>query len=250
MIETYYAGAYWKARQESAENCARRAQAFLQAIARDSSLFAHWFKPPRSRKHSSVPLSLEVPSLQERFSQGRTRNDEGGIIEDLGFRTVMDSAPWPGTPPGESSTLWIKCGCHAERLPNSCVLNLPSAGEPRDQVLRAPMLANILRAMVRAWEPERCIATSSAHRELATERAIVGTFVGWLMYFPRQLGPVPPLPPPVQVEPIEDKGSLLILTPERFTASNPEHVALAAHVRDELSKAGLLEPLSWSPQQG
>jgi hypothetical protein len=55
---------------------------------------------------------------------------------------------------------------------------------------------------------------------------------------------VPPLPPPVQVEPVEDRGSLVILTPERFTASNPEHVALAARVHEVLGHAGLLKPLS------
>jgi hypothetical protein len=106
------------------------------------------------------------------------------------------------------------------------------------------MLANILRAMIMAWEPERCFATSHAHLELVKERTGVGTFVGWIMYFPRQLGSVPPLPPPVQVEPVGDRGSLVILTPERFTASNLEHVALAAHVHEVLSHAGLLKPLS------
>ncbi len=42
------------------------------------------------------------------------------------------------------------------------------------------------------------------------------------------------------VEPVEDKGSLVILTPECFTASNPEYVALAERVRELLDRAGLL----------
>jgi hypothetical protein len=45
------------------------------------------------------------------------------------------------------------------------------------------------------------------------------------------------------VEPVEDKGTLVILTPERFTASNPEHVALAARVHELLNEAGLLARL-------
>jgi hypothetical protein len=44
----------------------------------------------------------------------------------------------------------------------------------------------------------------------------------------------------VRIEPVEDKGTLIILTPERFTASNPEHVALAERVRELLDRAGLL----------
>ncbi|NVJ28612.1 immunity 52 family protein [Myxococcus sp. AM011] len=45
------------------------------------------------------------------------------------------------------------------------------------------------------------------------------------------------------MELVEDKGTLVILTPERFTASNPEHVALAERVRELLDRAGLLKPL-------
>lgn len=60
----------------------------------------------------------------------------------------------------------------------------------------------------------------------------------------RHRGAVPSLPAPVRVEPVEDKGSLLILTPERFTVSNPEHLALATDVRERLERAGLLQPLS------
>jgi hypothetical protein len=244
LIETYYAGAYWGPRRESAEECARRAQVFFQAMASVTPSFSQWFRPPRSRKKSSEPLSLDVPTLRERFSQGSVRNDEGGVIEDLGFRIFADSGQWPGAPPREYSSLTVKCGSYAEALPNACVLNLPSAGDAMEHVVRAPMLANILRAMIVAWEPERCFATSHAHLDLLSEPAIVGTFASWIMYFPRQLGPVPSLPPPVRVEPVEDRGSLVILTPERFTASNPEHVALAARVHEVLSHAGLLKPLS------
>ncbi|HYH94734.1 Imm52 family immunity protein [Hyalangium sp.] len=245
MIETYYAGAYWGARKESAEECARRAQTFFDIMARHGPHLAHWFKPPHSRKQASVPLPLDAPTLRELFSQGSTRNDEGSPIEDLGFRIFADSGQWPDTPPRELASLTVKCGGHADSMgPNASVLNLPSAGDPLEQLVSAPMLANILRAMVLAWEPERGLATSHAHRELVSERAKVGTFVGWVMYFPHHLGPVPPLPPPVHVEPLVDKGSLVILTPERFTASNPEHVALAARVHETLSQAGLMNPLS------
>lgn len=105
------------------------------------------------------------------------------------------------------------------------------------------MLTRILRAMVLAWEPEWGIATSNSMRELMTDSARAGTFVGWLTYFSRQRGPLPPLPAPVRVEPVEDLGSLVILTPERLSASNPEHVALAREVSARLADAGLLTPL-------
>ncbi|WXH32803.1 hypothetical protein WA016_06799 [Myxococcus stipitatus] len=58
---------------------------------------------------------------------------------------------------------------------------------------------------------------------------------------------VPSLPAPVRVELVEGKGTLIILTPERFTASNPDHVALAEQVRELLDRAGLLKPLQAQP---
>jgi hypothetical protein len=244
MIETYYAAVYWGPRQESAEACAERAQAFFEAMAQCTPYFARWFGPPLSRKKAPSPLEMAVPALERMFALDRVRNDEGGIIEDLGFRISADNGMWPGTRQREFSRIGVKCGGYADSMgPNSCVLNLPSAGDAREQVIRAPMLASIMRAMILAWDPGWGVATSHAHLDLVSEQAIVGTFVGWLMYFPRQLGSVPPLPSPVQVEPVEDRGSLVILTPERFTASNPEHVTLAARVHEALGHAGLLKPL-------
>jgi hypothetical protein len=65
--------------------------------------------------------------------------------------------------------------------------------------------------------------------------------MGWLMYFSHRRGELPPLPAPVRVEPVEDKGTLVILTPERFNGHDPAHVALADQVRGLLDRAGLLK---------
>jgi hypothetical protein len=119
-------------------------------------------------------------------------------------------------------------------------------------VLKAAVMLEVLRAMAVAWEPECGIATSHQHRDLVTgpeEFPEAGNFVGWVMYFSKGRGAVPPLPAPVRVEPVEDKGTLILLTPERFTVSNPEHVALAARVHALLAEAGLLRPISRAPPQ-
>jgi hypothetical protein len=100
--------------------------------------------------------------------------------------------------------------------------------------------------MVLAWELDSAIATSTMHRDKVTNTARAGTFVGWIMYFPRSRGTVPPLPAPVRIEPVEDKGTLIILTPERLTPTNPEHVTLARRVHELLHRAGILGPLEVS----
>ncbi|MCP3166792.1 immunity 52 family protein [Myxococcus sp. QH3KD-4-1] len=97
--------------------------------------------------------------------------------------------------------------------------------------------------MVRAWAPEWGVFTSDNHRDAVSECADPGTFVGWGTYLSRNRGTLPPLPAPVRIEPVADKGTLIILTPERFTASNSEHLALAETVREQLDRAGLLKPL-------
>ncbi|HYO52917.1 Imm52 family immunity protein [Archangium sp.] len=130
---------------------------------------------------------------------------------------------------------------------------LPSAGPDdrhaanAERVLTATILSGLVRAMAVAWEPEWAIATSTAHWNRIPEPHPTRLF-GWVTYYSDQVGRVPPLPAPVRMERIEEKGTLLILlTPERFTASNPEHVALAERVRELLDRAGLLGPPLPSP---
>lgn len=82
--------------------------------------------------------------------------------------------------------------------------------------------------------------TRSAHiRRWAFPRSALA---GWVTYLSCRRGTVPPLPAPVRVEPVEELGTLIPLTPERFTAGNPAHVELASQVRQILDQAGLLGP--------
>jgi hypothetical protein len=60
------------------------------------------------------------------------------------------------------------------------------------------------------------------------------------MYFSRECGTVPPLPAPVRIEPVGNRGMLVILSPEPVSASNPEHLELGRQVRALLKKSGVL----------
>ena len=150
---------------------------------------------------------------------------------------------WAGDHPKETTSVNGSCGSGDPWSSPGCVFKPPSRGAPSERVLTAHVMTEVLRAMALAWAPEWGVATSHLHRETAWGRPQGGTFTGWVTYFSRERGTVPPLPAPVRIEPVEDKGTLIILTPERFTASNPEHVALAARVQELLDRAGLLRPL-------
>ena len=139
--------------------------------------------------------------------------------------------------------LRITCGDYAGSSPNHCVLDLPDGGPNVDRVVTAAVLAHVVRSMALAWAPDWAMATSREHRDLLSSEGIAGTFVGWVTYLSRRRGVVPPLPVPARIEPVEDRGALVVLTPERLTASNPAHVELGQRVRVLLDRAGLLQPV-------
>ncbi|NTX01806.1 immunity 52 family protein [Myxococcus llanfairpwllgwyngyllgogerychwyrndrobwllllantysiliogogogochensis] len=235
--ETYYAGAYWGPRKETPEECALRTADFLNLLASCDPILAHWYKPARSRKdarkHPLMPPDL--PTLTEMFRRGVNRERGGPAIERLGYSFWFGN----GEAGADSADLRITCGDYSGANPNSCVMPLPKEGPGMERILTAPVLANVVRSMVRPWDPDWAFATSDSYEDTAREPDFAPFSLGWITYVSNRLGRVPPLPAPVRVESVEDKGTLILLTPERFTARNPEHMALAERVRELLDRAEL-----------
>ncbi len=242
MTEVFYAGAYWGPRKEPPEACARRAQRFFLALARCDASLAHWYQAAGSRQRSlTKPLAPDpqVETLRKVFQRGVNRWDsDHGVMEQLGF--ALDATN--GEPQRDHLTLNILCGADAPAVSNVCVVDLPRLGPPAERVLTAPVLTEVLRGMALAWEPDWAGAISPRHRDLSQKHLQGAPYVGWVTYLAAHRGAVPPLPAPVRVEPVEDKGTLILLTPERFASSNPEHLGLAEQVREHLGRAGLLGP--------
>ena len=237
--ESYYAGIYWPGRKEPAEECARRAEIFFRGLSRCDPLYENWFEQANSRKKA---LQLQFEPTYETFLRffGRRAYKEG--------KDGFSFSAWTGhEEDGRGGMFMLRCGSAAEVVPNSCLLYLPSAEPDMGRVLNTSVLSKTMRAQVLAWEPDWGGVISSAYRHLRDE-PVGPPYTGWLMYFSRKRGEVPPLPEPVRVEPVEDKGTLVILTPERFTVDNPAHVALADEVRAVLDRAGLLTESSGDEQ--
>lgn len=235
MIETYYAGCYWLGRPEPVEACAQRLESFLRQLG---PLERSW-----NRWHEAAATYEEALELQ-------VQTDASTLTRLLGRKRLRsrDSSSfwlWAGETADETSSVNGYCGGASVHVNSVCVLEPSSQGQVAERVLTAPVLTGVVRAMALAWEPEFGIATSEQHRDLAVTGPSPKTdiFVGWVMYFADFRGSVPPLPAPVQVERLPDRGTLITLTQERFTASNPAHVALAADVQLRLQDAGLLTPL-------
>ncbi len=240
MSETYYASAYWGARKESPEECGRRAEAMFNTLRTVAPDFSHWLKLGRSRREALLhPIETDRATLAKMFRRGKDR-----VFEELGYRI----SGWNGADDYEASSFLLRAGVHSkERIVNACVFELPNAGPDNKEgpnaqrVLTATILSGLVRAMAAAWEPEWAIAASNKYEDLLPN-PLTTRRLGWVTYYSDQVGRVPPLPAPVRMERVEDKGTLLVLTPERFTASNPEHVALAHRVHELLDRAGLLGP--------
>jgi hypothetical protein len=238
MKETYYAGVYWGCRKDSAEECARRSATYFQLLSRCDPIYARWYEQADSLKKA---LQLQFEPTHDTF------------LRFFGRRTYKDGkdgfsfSAWTGhKEDGHGGMVMLRCGSAAEFSPNRCLLYLPSDGPEEGRVLTSSVLAEVLRALVLAWEPDWGGIISHAYQDMRDEPA-GHPRTGWLMYFSRRRGEVPPLPSPARVEPVEDKGTLVLLTPERFTVDNPAHVALADEVRVLLDRAGLLREYDASP---
>jgi hypothetical protein len=239
MMETYYAGSYWLARPESAEACARRAERFFHLLGRCDPAWTRWYETADSFEEArKLQFTTDAANFQKLFAQ-----------EENHFGDRVSFGLWTGDNLHESSGVNGRCGSSSLRLPSTCVLEPYTQGPNAERVLTAPVMTEVLRAMALAWDPEWALVTSHQYEDLLSDKVIpAGTSVSWVVYFSRLRGTVPPLPAPVRIEPVEDKGTLVTLTPERFTASNPEHVALAARVHELLERAGLLRPLQPWPE--
>jgi hypothetical protein len=240
VAEKYYAGVYWRGRKESAEACARRAERYLQLVAALDSTWAHWFSKADTLGKSLASRVVPTASTFEMLFAHKEQRLLDGYMMSL----------WNGEHTGAASQFSdatmtnFSCG-HASRFtPNVCVLNPPAPEGSRagERIATAATMTQLLRAMALAWEPDRGVVMSGPYRDQTWPDKQPPVYVGWVTYLSRRRGTVPPLPAPVRVEPVEDLGTLITLTPERFTVDNPAHVELAQHVRQILDQAGLLGP--------
>jgi hypothetical protein len=237
MQEHYYVGSYWGPRKETALECGRRAELFFHMLARCDPSFIQWYRAGRGfpRELPGHPLRPEMKDLETFFLKGKNRATvDKSVIEDLGFGQLVWNAK------KEATHLHLSCGGYSPWGINSCVLDPVRQGPVRERLLREPVLTQILTGMATAWDPDYALAGSTQMNDLVKKRKWE-VRVGWLTYLSRRLGRLPPLPAPVRIEPVGTLGWLLVLSPEPMTASNPEHVAFTARVRELLDRAGFID---------
>jgi hypothetical protein len=234
-MEPFQVGAHWAGRRESAEECAQRVEALFQQLGQCDPAYARWFEFAYSRKHSlQLPFEPTIEVFLRFFKRRKYRLD----------REVFAFEAWTGQEQsGRGGRLSFVCGSNSPSYANGCLLHLPREEPAASRVLALPVLKQVVRAMVRVWDADGCAVIAEGDR--STKKALEDgrPCVGWLTYIAHRCGSLPPLPEQVHLEPLEDQGTLILLTTERFSLANPAHVDLARSVRERLEQAGLMPPL-------
>lgn len=237
--ETYDIGVQWQGyRKESPDECAARTLKLLTGLRQLDPCFNIFEKSIRRRgKIVDEPLLLELDELSKLFAKGVNRRDtDRSIIQELGFSLYA-------TTPGEGGA-WLRIHCGVYDSPSnrsSCWLMLSAKNPETPRLSTEPMLLAILQQMVEAFAPDFGNASPYIGWEEVNGYPLKERPIGWIMYFSREWATVPPLPAPVRIDRFEDKGTFIILTPERLDISNPAHIELGRTVKKLLSKAGLLD---------
>jgi Immunity protein 52 len=231
-MELFQAGAHWGGRRESAEACARRVEVLFRQLGRCDPAYARWFEYAYSRRHAlQLPFEPTSETFLRFFERRKYR---------LG-REVFTFEAWTGQEQrGRGGMLSFTCGSNEPFYPNGCLLHLPREEPAASRVLTVAGLTEVVRAMVLAWDPDGCVVIPEGDQGARKVMEAGGQCLGWLTYISDRRGRVPSLPRPARVARLEDQGTLIILTPKRFSLEDPAQAALAGRVRERLEKAGLL----------
>jgi hypothetical protein len=225
VSDSFYAGAYWAARQESIEESTERLFAFMSDLEQIHPIFSTWFEKGRSRKNAlRVPLEMTRPALRERLLSGRSRTDFAPrqVIEELGF----SFSPWNGQK--AEVGLHVHCGAYGKWVSNAAVIRLPSA-EDIDNTLDTDFPVRLVKALVENWDPAWATLTSDGLREfLGTPVKAIS--VGFATYV-RSDGRVGPLflPSGVQRRALHH-GQLLTIGNDPFNVDGTAAAKLATHL--------------------
>lgn len=237
MSESYYVGGYWGNQPEQPSESAVRTASLLAALASRDEVFKQWYPKGKSRSKARESPIGGSDDLRRMFEAGVNRRDlDGRAIEELGRRVAL----WNGRSDAGSS-LSVRCGGSASTtkvwIPNSCVLTIPDDAPASDRLANVNALLAVLGDVVSAFDPKWALVDSSSSLHSAPPGTPV---VGWITYL-RDLDPesftVPDGASVVRLEP----GTVVVVTNQRFQASNHDHVSRARALERTLANRGVMD---------
>jgi len=152
MSESYSAGAYWGSRQESAEECAQRAETFFRLLAECHPSYAHWYAKSNSTSKKLQPgFEPTRETFLRFFAKKKYRSGTNGFY----------FGAWTGQEEEEQGgAVTLFCGTQGEYASNHVLLYLPVEAPGREQLLTPVVLSGVMRALALAWAPDWGVAVS------------------------------------------------------------------------------------------
>ena len=245
MRESYYIGVYWSARAATIDESAARTARMLGDMGSCHELVSQWNQTANSFARA---LELRIPPTRE-------------AIAPL-FESILPNAPsgsghsfhaWNGRRQRvHRCTLHVTAGWGPDWTPgifNCVVFSPPALPDAVADFYDPAVLACVIQAIVRAWDPDHAILVSGKYRDryIKPEGVVVPRGkpgVGWMTYLRAKRLAGLPAERPCETIDIPDRGTLFIVTREhRFSVENPDDVAAALALAAFLEEHGALVPI-------
>jgi hypothetical protein len=235
-----YIGAYWGARKETAQGCARRAIDFLKGLGAINPIFDAWFRPPGTEEYR---VELTLPTMTELFSDGAHYTRDGAPLADIGFTIYL---LWgPGEYAGYVSTT---CGGYAVNMANTSVVTVPTDHPAAEEIMDASVMVRLLSEAVEHWSPDWATV---CHDRLVDFLGIrlpgpqvgMATFLGSSRFLD-----IPDVPLPSKKIDLPARGSIILITEEPFSIENDAHLKAAEQVTKILRRHDIFRalPREWA----
>ncbi len=140
---------YWKARNDSLEDCANMLREHFAALAETSEALERWHETAwrRPRHPKEVPVGT-LESLAALFANGvHRRDDDKSVIVDLGWSMGL----WNGDRDGLSASTSVHCGCTAHSVGNNALLYVSS---DEGEALSKEAAVQLLKRLIWIWRPD------------------------------------------------------------------------------------------------
>ncbi len=239
MADSFVVGAYWGSRSEMPEGCAQRLNQLLAGLKSLDPVFAGWFaKGPSAGIDRTKNLS--PADINDLAMRGVNRRDLGASpIPALGVRIGV----WNGGREGTTAVgISTRCGSFDESggVPalNSLLISLPNQGPDADRILNIEALEEMLEVVVRAYDPDWAVVASREHMKLWPSGPEGGPHAGWITYLSRRNREATLAANGLALKRLEFAafGTAWVTTEERFSLSNPTHIAQGRVLEQAISR--------------
>jgi len=219
----------------------QRASRWLRGLGEWEPALRTWFHTARSLKASlAKPVDMSPEALTDYLTRTFERHHR-----EVSIHTWVDLWVWTPLPElgkGRGVGTNFCMGVLEASEFDSCLLSLTPEGPTAQRLLQTGKLIELCALAARTWDLNYGWIVPDEYADRMPEALQQHKDpTGWMIYLSRRRGRIPPLPAPARVVPVDDLGSIVVVTEEPFRPDNPDHVERADRIFDLLDHAGLMD---------